>query len=78
MQTPNRASMRIRLRKIGLAGVETSCEKNGSVPSVAALLSLDEIVNCGKYNISSFHWIRKRIAVVLIAAIETGEILFHG
>jgi hypothetical protein len=43
--------MRIRLQKFGLAGVETSREKNGSALSVAALLSFDEIVNWGKYNI---------------------------
>jgi hypothetical protein len=43
--------MRIRLQNFGLAGVETSREKNGSAPSVAALLSFDEIANWEKFNI---------------------------
>jgi hypothetical protein len=70
--------MRIRLQKCGLAGVETSCEKNGSPTFVAALLSFVEIVNWRKFNRLYLSLISKRIAVVLITVIETGEILLRG
>lgn len=70
--------MRIRLQKYGLAGAEAPCEKNGSATFVAALLSLVEIVNWGKFNRLYLSLISKCIAVVLITVIETGEILFRG
>lgn len=78
MQTLSMASMRIRLQKCSLVGVETLCKKNDSASSVAALLSFVETVNWGGSAYSTFQWIGKRGAVVLIAAIETGDILFHG
>jgi hypothetical protein len=42
--------MLIRLNKRSIVRGATSCEKNGSAPSVTALLSLVEIVNWGKFN----------------------------
>jgi hypothetical protein len=50
MQTPIRTNMLIRLNKRSIVRGATSCEKNGSAPSVTALLSLVEIVNWGKFN----------------------------